>query len=154
MPESISIPPSWASRSGHTPGDEHMTRTATCRCGQLSATCTGEPVRVSVCHCYDCQKRSGSAFAFQARFPADAVTVSGEHKTYEHVGDSGKSASFHFCPTCGSTLWYHARPHHDLFAIPTGAFADQDFPEPIYSVFEECKHPWVTIAGDGIEHYD
>ena len=131
-----------------------MTRTATCRCGQLCVTCTGEPVRVSVCHCYDCQKRSGSVFAAQARFPADAVMISGEHKLYEHIGDSGNLASFHFCPTCGTTLWYHARPHRDLFAIPTGAFADKDFPEPIYSVFEECKHPWVTIAGDGIEHYD
>ena len=62
-----------------------MTRTATCRCGQLSATCTGEPVRGSVCHCYDCQKRSGSAFAVQARFPSEAVTISGEHKLYSHV---------------------------------------------------------------------
>ena len=131
-----------------------MNRTATCRCRQLSATCTGEPVRVSVCHCYDCQKRSGSAFAAQARFPANAVMISGEHKLYEHIGDSGNLASFHFCPTCGSTLCYHARPHRELFAIPVGAFADRDFPEPIYSVFEERKHPWVTIAGDGIEHYD
>ena len=30
--------------------------------GQLTASCTGEPVRVSVCHCLDCQKRTGSAF--------------------------------------------------------------------------------------------
>ena len=32
-------------------------RTATCRCGQLQVTCEGEPVRVSVCHCLDCQRR-------------------------------------------------------------------------------------------------
>ena len=130
------------------------TRTAICRCGQLSATCTGEPVRVSVCHCYDCQRRSGSAFAAQARFPADAVTISGEYKIYEHVGDSGNSASFHFCPTCGSTLWYHARPYSELYAIAVGAFADRDFPPPHYSVWEGRKHPWVKIDGDGIEHHD
>ena len=130
------------------------TRTATCRCRQLSASCTGEPVRVSVCHCYDCQKRSGSAFAVQARFVADAVTISGEHKLYEHVGDSGAKADFHFCPTCGSTLWYHARPHRELFAIAIGAFADKDFPATHYSVWEERKHPWVTIDGEGMEHHD
>jgi len=129
-------------------------RIASCRCGQLSITCTGEPVRVSVCHCYDCQKRSGSAFAVQARFTAEAVAVSGEHKVYEHIGDSGSSASFHFCPNCGSTLWYHARPYHDLFAIPTGAFVDRDFPAPHFSVWEERKHHWVTIDSDGIEHHD
>jgi hypothetical protein len=31
-------------------------RTATCRCGRLKAECKGEPVRVSVCHCLDCQR--------------------------------------------------------------------------------------------------
>jgi hypothetical protein len=129
-------------------------RTATCRCGQLSATCTGEPIRVSVCHCYDCQRRSGSAFAVQARFPADAVTISGAHKVYEHIGDSGNAASFHFCPECGATLWYHARPHQDLFAIPVGAFADRDFPTPRFSVWEGRKYPWVSIDGEGLEHHD
>jgi hypothetical protein len=44
-------------------------RTACCRCKQLSATVTGDPVRVSVCHCLNCKKRSGSAFAVQARWP-------------------------------------------------------------------------------------
>jgi hypothetical protein len=130
------------------------TRLAACRCGQLSATCAGDPIRVSVCHCYDCQRRSGSVFAAQARFAADAVTISGEHKVYEHVGDSGNTASFHFCPTCGSTLWYHARPYQDLFAIPIGSFADKGFPTPRFSVWEERKHPWVTIEGDEIEHHD
>ncbi len=130
------------------------TRTATCRCGQLSIACTGEPVRVSVCHCYDCQKRSGSAFAFQARFPAEAVAVAGNSNVYEHAGDSGELAHFHFCPTCGSTLWYHARPHRELFAVAVGAFADRDFPAPHYSVYEERKHRWLEVAGEGIEHYD
>ncbi|MGR3757040.1 MAG: GFA family protein [Tranquillimonas sp.] len=32
-----------------------MERTATCRCGQLTATCRGEPVRIAVCHCLECQ---------------------------------------------------------------------------------------------------
>src|SRR6185295_9046576 len=33
-----------------------MTRRATCSCGQLRVTCTGEPVRLSMCHCLECQK--------------------------------------------------------------------------------------------------
>ncbi|TIT73020.1 MAG: aldehyde-activating protein, partial [Mesorhizobium sp.] len=31
-----------------------VTRRAQCSCGQLSATCVGKPVRISVCHCLDC----------------------------------------------------------------------------------------------------
>lgn len=129
-------------------------RTATCRCGQLSIACTGEPARVSVCHCYDCQKRSGSAFAVQARFSADAVTVNGDAKIYEHISDSGNKADFYFCPTCATTLWYHAGPHRDLFAVPLGCFADKNFPAPHYSVWEDRKHDWVVIAGENVEHFE
>lgn len=34
------------------------TRQASCSCGQLRLTCAGEPVRISVCHCLECQRRT------------------------------------------------------------------------------------------------
>ena len=84
-------------------GGEVTTRTASCRCGQLTATVTGEPVRVSVCHCLDCKKRSGSAFAVQARWPAEQVAIEGRSRTFVKAADSGNRITFHFCPECGST---------------------------------------------------
>ena len=75
-------------------------RTASCRCGQLSATTNGEPVRVSVCHCLNCKKRSGSAFAVQARWPSDQARIEGQAKAYKKVSDSGNWSTFHFCPDC------------------------------------------------------
>jgi hypothetical protein len=131
-----------------------MTRTATCRCGQLSATCTGEPVRISVCHCYDCQKRSGSAFATQAWFAVDAVTISGEYKTYEYVADSGGVADFHFCPVCGATLWFQRHLQRDRVAIAVGNFGNKSFPAHRFSIYEGRKHSWVSIEGGDIEHHD
>ena len=53
------------------------TRQASCSCGQLSVTCEGEPVRISICHCNACQKRTGSVFGTQARFPREQVTIEG-----------------------------------------------------------------------------
>jgi len=129
-------------------------RIATCRCGQFRAECTGEPVRVSVCHCLECQKRSGSAFAVQARWPEDRVGISGRYKEWSYVGDSGTCGTFRFCPECGSTLAYVIDRMPGLIAIAVGAFADPKFPTPIYSVFEGRKHDWVAIIGDGIEHFD
>jgi hypothetical protein len=129
------------------------TRTATCRCGQLSATCTGEPVRVSVCHCLECQKRSGSAFSAQARWPAEQVAIAGASKTFVHTADSGNTITHHFCPDCGSTVHYRIDGKFDgLIAIPVGAFADPAFPAPRFSVWEERKHQWVEILGDDVEH--
>jgi hypothetical protein len=129
-------------------------RVATCRCGQLRVTCTGEPVRVSVCHCLDCQKRSGSSFAAQARWPDERVELAGAFNEWSRAGDSGESATFRFCPTCGSTVAYVHEGMPGLTAVAVGAFADPDFPPPIYSVYEARKHKWVAIVGDGIEHWD
>ena len=131
------------------------TRTASCRCGHLRATVTGEPVRVSVCHCLNCKKRSGSAFAFQARWPRAQVAIEGRSGTFVKAGDSGNPATFHFCPECGSDVYYEIEgKFDDLIAIPVGAFDDPWFASPSYSVWEERKHPWVDIVGDGVEHID
>ena len=129
-------------------------RTATCRCGQLGAECEGEPVRISVCHCLDCQKRSGSSFAAQARFPAEQVTISGEARVWTRIGDNGAATDFSFCPTCGANLFYRGGGFPDLIAIAIGAFADPAFPAPMFSVWEQRKHGWVEILGDGVEHFD
>jgi hypothetical protein len=131
------------------------TRTASCRCGQLSATVTGEPVRVSVCPCLNCKKRSGSAFAVQARWPKDHVRIEGASKTFVKVADSGNRATFHFCPDCGSDVYYEIDgKFDDLVAIPVGAFDDPYFARPAYSVWEERKHDWVEIIGPDVEHMD
>ena len=128
-------------------------RTASCICRQLTATVTGEPVRVSVCHCLNCKRRSGSAFAVQARFPADHVEMSGEARTFQLTGDSGGTATFSFCPACGVTVAYVNGGHPEiegLVAIPVGTFAEMDFPAPWVDVYEERKCPWVAVTVDGV----
>jgi len=130
------------------------TRTASCSCGQLTATTRGEPIRVSICHCRACQRRSGNVFATQARFPRDAVELHGEGKTWSRRGDEGLEVVQTFCPTCGATVWYQVEEYDaDSIAIPVGAFADATFPAPTFSVYEERMHPWVKLPPD-IGHMD
>jgi hypothetical protein len=128
------------------------TRVATCRCGALRATCTGEPGRISVCHCLNCQKRSGSAFAAQARWPDAQVNIEGEPHSWTCTAESGNRATFHFCPICSATIAYTSEGMPGVTAIPIGAFADPDFPSPRVSVYEERKHRWIAILGDEVEH--
>jgi hypothetical protein len=129
-----------------------LTRLASCSCGQLSARVTGDPVRVSICHCLACQRRSGSVFAAQARFPIENVAVTGNSTEYVLTGDSGSSARFHFCPQCGATVYYEAEGLEAYRIIPVGAFADPDFPVPTVSVYEGRKHRWVVPPRDA-EHF-
>ncbi len=90
----------------------------------------------------------------QARFPSERVRITGEAKVWLRTADSGEQADHHFCPVCGSTLWYRCRPNRELIAIPVGAFADPDFPEPGFSVYEIRKHKWIEIPGDAVMHFD
>lgn len=126
-------------------------RFASCSCGGLSAEVEGEPVRVSVCHCLACQRRTGSVFAAQARFDRSRVRIKGQGKDFVRIGDEGTKATFTFCPACGATLYYVVAGQEDKIAIPVGAFADPSFPRPSFSVYEERMHSWVVMPQD-MEH--
>ena len=130
-------------------------REASCSCGQLRVRCTGEPVRLSICHCLECQKRTGSPFGVQARFRREEVTAEGKATEFVRVGDEGNRITFRFCPDCGSTLYWTLDGFPDIVAVAIGGFTDRDFPAPRISVYESRRHPWVIVPdGPGMEHFD
>lgn len=119
------------------------TRTATCACGGLSAVCEGEPEFVSLCSCRDCQRRTGSAFGLVAIFPRAAVTTGGVSTPYTRVAASGNVVTLHFCPTCGSTVFWNRSGRPDVICLAVGAFADPTMPTPVRTVYDEHRHPWI-----------
>jgi hypothetical protein len=121
------------------------TRRAACSCGQLSLTTEGEPARVSMCHCLDCQRRTGAVLSNQARFRRDQVTITGTAKAWSRPADSGNVLTFHFCPECGSTLYWDGGGFPGFIAVAIGNFADPAFPPPRVEVWEQSRHPWVAI---------
>jgi hypothetical protein len=127
-------------------------RQATCRCGNIVIHTRGEPLRVSICHCLACQKRTGSVFAVQARFALDAVTIEGRSREYVRVGESGQ-ARFQFCGECGATVFWQTDALPGFVTVAVGAFADPSFPPPHVSVYEERQHAWVRLPDD-MEHFD
>jgi hypothetical protein len=127
-------------------------RVASCSCGQLQAEVRGDPIGVSVCHCYACQRRTGSVFSTQAAFPRESVTVKGDGTEFVRVGDEGTRFRFTLCPECGSTVFYVEEGDEQEIAIPVGAFADSRFPAPTVSVYEKRRHSWVSLPDD-VEHW-
>ena len=130
-----------------------LTRRAACGCGQLRIETRGDPVRLSVCHCFACQTRTGSAFGFQARFPLASVSFEGTATKYTRIADSGNEVTFNFCPHCGTTLFWTLSGYPDVIAIAAGAFTDPGFPSPKVSVYEVSRHAWVVIDA-AVEHFD
>jgi hypothetical protein len=120
-------------------------RHARCSCGSLRVSCEGEPVKVSICHCDDCRRRTGSAFGLSAFFPRDRVAVEGPDKLFTRNSDSGFEVVFHFCPQCGSTVCWEPTRKPDLIGVAVGAFADPSYPMPDQSVCDEKRHSWIAF---------
>jgi hypothetical protein len=125
-------------------------REAVCSCGQLRVTVEGDPMRISMCHCLACQRRTGSAFGIQARWPKERVDVGGRYAEHVRISDAGEQRTFCFCPDCGATLFWTTEGWPDSIAVPVGAFADPSFPQPTVSVYGARRHPWLSLP-DGIE---
>ena len=125
-----------------------MTRRATCSCGQLQLTIEGEPSRISMCHCLECQRRTGAVISNQARFRREQVTFGGKATAWMRTAESGKALTFHFCPTCGSTVYWEGEGFPGYVAVAIGNFADPNFPAPTIGVWEESRHSWVSLPPD------
>ncbi len=128
------------------------TREAACSCGQLRLTVEGDPFDVSMCHCLACQRRTGSAFGLQAGYPADRVRMTGESREYARTSTEPDERvhAFHFCPDCGSTVYYTEPDDPKIMVVMVGAFADRDFPAPARSSYGTRRHRWLTLP-EGIE---
>ena len=107
-----------------------------------------------MCHCLACQKRTGSVFSVQARWPSDRVTIEGQAHEYVRAGDEGTKATFRFCATCGATVYWDNSSMPGMIAVPVGAFADPTFPPPSVSVYAVRRHPWATMPALAVEELD
>ena len=129
-----------------------MERTAECHCGSLRAVAAGDPEQVDLCHCKACQRRTGTAFHFGATYLKGRVRLEGERKIYERNGDSGYHIRFHFCPKCGSNVYWEGDSNPAVCGVTVGSFADPTFPLPTYSQWENSKHDWLGVS-IATEHY-
>jgi hypothetical protein len=83
----------------------------------------------------------------QAGFKADQVQVVGRFSDYARISDEAdrKEHVFHFCPDCGSQVFYTEPSEPDLVVVSVGSFADPSFPPPTESGYDSRRHPWVRL---------
>jgi hypothetical protein len=136
-------------------GSAIKTRKASCRCGQLSVTYKGpDPKRITLCHCNSCQLRTGAAFSIQGRFPRGKLKIEGKSTKWTFPSDKKKQtcdnggATYHFCPVCGTTVYWDIATSPDFVGMAIGTFFDPTFPPPKISGFEKFGHPWAMRAAD------
>jgi hypothetical protein len=125
-----------------------MARLARCCCGSLRVGAGAEPQLVALCHCVECQRGTGSLFGAGAFFRISDVEISGPSTSYVRVGTSGGRVEGHFCPTCGSTVYWFPEKFEGMVGVAVGAFADPTFPWPSVSAWEQSRHEWLAFGHD------
>jgi hypothetical protein len=124
------------------------TITGGCLCGAVRYTADADPTSAGVCHCRDCQKFTGSAFATLVLAPKEAVTIDGTLKTFTSLGGSGKPILRHFCPECGSSIAEEPGTRPGMVILNIGTFDDPRIVKPALEIFKDDALPWVQVTGD------
>lgn len=121
--------------------------TGGCLCGNIRYKCSAAPIVMVNCHCRDCQKATGTAYAAAMLIPKDAVAIAGDAKYYDVTGDSGGIVGRGFCPNCGSRL-FSKPPIPELMGIMAGSLDDPSWFQPAMDVYAASAQPWDYMNPD------
>src|SRR5262249_33653159 len=119
-----------------------------CLCGKVRYSADAEPIFTGVCHCRNCQKESGSAFAIVIGIPQSALSLQGDLKMYQHKGDSGKAMFRRFCPNCGSTVMDEGEALPGVVMVQVGTLDDPSWVKPTSQIYCDSAQPWVQLSGE------
>ena len=116
--------------------------TGGCACRAIRYECSAEPLMAVNCHCRDCQKRSGSAFAANLGVPKAALKITGDVKYHEAKADNGNTVRHGFCANCGSPVVAGSSGFPDLMVIRVGSLDDPSWFRPAMDIYTDSAQPW------------
>ena len=120
-----------------------------CSCGAVRFRLAAQPMFVHCCHCRDCQRQTGSAFAINALIETDRIELlAGAPEAVSMPTDSGRPHDIYRCPHCEVAVWsdYGRRPY--LRFVRVGALDDPDAITPDVHIYTRSKLPWVALPAN------
>ncbi len=120
-----------------------------CSCGAVRFRLTSAPMFVHCCHCLDCQKQTGGAFAINALIETDRIEMLGSApQAVSMPTDSGRPHDIYRCPECKVAVWsdYGRRPYLRFVRVAT--LDDPHAITPDVHIYTRTKVPWVALPAD------
>lgn len=128
---------------------EALPITGGCLCGAVRFEIDAAATSVGYCHCRMCQRNTGQPFAVGATFPSASLRlVKGESRAYR----SSQAAHRHFCPDCGSPLFFAAVGAREI-DVWIGALDEPARFRPTSHIWMSAAMPWLHID-DELPRYD
>lgn len=122
-----------------------------CECGKVQYEVDAEIADFIHCHCSQCRRLHGAAFASFGEVPRDRFRyLSGESDLSIYA--SSEAIDRVFCANCGSNILADSRPDPAVLYIAMGTIeGDPECPPP-YHQFVGSKAPWYEICDDLPRH--
>jgi hypothetical protein len=117
-----------------------------CACGLVRYRLESLPMFVHCCHCRDCQRQTGSAFAVNALIETDRITLlSGDPESVAVPTDSGRPHRIFRCPACRTAVWSEYGGRSALRFVRVGTLDDSAALAPDVHIYVRSKLPWVRL---------
>jgi hypothetical protein len=114
-----------------------------CACGAIRYECDAPQLFALNCHCRDCQRETGSAFAAILGVSAASFRITrGSPGHFEVVAESGSRTRRAFCRACGSPMFGFPGSRPDLVTIRAGSLDDPSVFRPERDIFTDSAQPW------------
>lgn len=118
-----------------------------CLCGKIRFQITGEIQNIVYCHCSQCRKAQGSAFATNGNVDADSFKfISGENELTGYESTPGQTK--YFCRHCGSPIISKTSSKPDKVRVRLGVIESDISERPMAHIFVDSKANWEVIVGD------
>lgn len=118
-----------------------------CLCGAVKFEITTPLITMGNCHCANCQKQHGTAFATYCQTDkAGFKVLQGRDHIRRYA--SSEFAERGFCDTCGTKLTFTIRELPERIWIAAGALDDDPGMVPGYHIFVGSRAPWYEITDD------
>ncbi|MDP7075353.1 MAG: GFA family protein [Myxococcota bacterium] len=123
-----------------------------CLCGAVRYEFSGGLETVVSCHCSQCRKASGTAFATNASVSAEAFRfVAGKELLGEFESSPGQYRCF--CTRCGSPIIKRYRDHPEVLRVRIGTLDTDPQVEVKKHIFLREKAPWARVP-EGVEQLE
>jgi hypothetical protein len=120
--------------------------TGGCQCGSVRYQITANPLAVYVCHCTECQRQSGSAFALSLAVAREAlVVVEGAPAVWRRELEGGRIIDCLFCGACGVRLFHNPERNPRASIVKPGTLDDTTWLKPVGHIWTRSAQSWVPI---------
>ena len=122
-----------------------------CLCGNVQYTYSGEITEIARCHCSQCRKAQGGAFATNSPLDANKLTFKGTEfiKEFEATGDKVRA----FCTNCGSPIYSAKASLPEIKRIRIGTVETEFRCENQYHIYSDSVACWDEIT-DNFQQFE